>query len=270
MDGFIIRKSTVAVPGVTGRHVIMHVSDSHLCLSDAESSVQEAAYSAKREADWQQMKGGFARAYGDPLGEDNDVGTREAFDRIMAYAGRIRPELLVLTGDTLEYMHGAGARYLSRKLTEYGGPYICVPGNHEGETLDGVWTRDIGLYRGDGFTVVGIDNRQKTVRSETLGQFREVLREGKPVLPVMHVPLVTDGNRDDMKKFDPYYLMDGTQDDNARAMIDTITASPRVIAVLCGHVHGYHVSFLKDGIPQICCSSSMIGNVHLTDICGVE
>lgn len=266
---FIIRKDDFTLQSVKGHHIIMHISDSHLCLYDNLSPEDEKRHSIKRESDWNNFKHGFANAFGDTITADNDVSTLESFDRLIEYAKETKPELLVISGDTLEYMHGAGERHLREKLKEYGRPFICTPGNHETKVLSEIWSEHPSVYRGDGFTFVGIDNREKTVSEKSLDILTDLTGEGIPLFTVFHIPVVTDNNRDAMKRFDPYYLMDEKTDDiNASRFVSLLKSSDTIKAVFCGHVHGYHRSEIALGKMQICSSSSMIGNIHIIDIHG--
>ena len=152
---FWFRENRLAIPGVTREHVFMHVSDTHIEVVD-ENSTQEDIDKVNYQIElWKKYKGKFATEAGEPYGEPQTILNVEALDKQMALAEELKPEALLLTGDNLDYMHPAGAKYFAKKLADYSGKYICVPGNHEDAACEGCWEPGVRVLDCSGFRQAG-------------------------------------------------------------------------------------------------------------------
>ena len=130
MDPYIrVLDNELIIPGVRGRHVFLHVSDTHLSVWDERSAPEEREESEKREKNWMRQKEAFARDFGEPFGDAQRITTAQGFEKLLAFAREEKPEALLLTGDNLEYTHPAGERFLRDSLSSCGVPFLCLPGN---------------------------------------------------------------------------------------------------------------------------------------------
>ena len=273
---FWFKENRLVIPGVKGEHLLMHISDTHLNVIDENSSPEERAESEKQEAMWAVFKEKFARGQLDfakgndePYGEAQRITTVEAFEKQMALARELQPEALLLSGDNLERMHGAGERYLKRKLAEYPGRFLCVPGNHEAAACDGAWSPGVKTLEFEGFRIAAVDNSRKTVTDDDLEALKALCGEGIPIIILCHVPLSTAPCREEMHRIMDYFYIDGeTADLNGRAFVSLCETSDAIRAVLCGHVHGYHAMEFAPGKLQVIGSQGMAGAVHLLTVAG--
>ncbi len=273
---FWFRRNRLTVPGVKGEHLLMHISDTHLNVTDELSTPEERAESEKQEAMWAVFKEKFARGQLDfakgndePYGEPQRISTVEAFEKQLALAEELKPEALLLSGDNLERMHPAGQRYLRRKLEAYGGRFLCVPGNHEDAECEGVWSPGVRTLELEGFRVTAVDNSKKTVSPADLAALKALCKEGVPVIVLCHIPIATPFCRDAMGDLMEYFYIDAeTAEENAREFISLCESSEAIRAVLCGHVHGYHAVEFAPGKPQIIGSQGMAGAVDLFTVAG--
>ena len=265
---FWFRENSIVIPGVSGEHLLMHITDNHLHIWDDCSTEDERAEAEKQEANWMRGKENFARSNGEPYGDAQKISSVEAFEKELTLAEELKPEALLLSGDNLDYMHPAGERWLAKKLGGYGGLAIAVPGNHESARLEGVW--DVGLREYDlgGFMIAAVDDRKKTVTDEDLAKLAALCEKSKPVIVLCHIPVATEYCAEEMKKLDPYFFIDGSEDDNARRFVSLVKDSGTVKAVVCGHVHGYHKLEISPGKYQFIGSQGMAGAVHLLRISG--
>lgn len=270
MDDFLqLRENVLCIPGLTGEHTVLQISDCHLCVTDPAAPEEENAVARERELSWQKTREYFARRYGERWGDAQKLSTREAFLRMLDFARSLSPELLLITGDVLEFPHEAGRAWLTGALASYPGNWLCLPGNHEPAELPGLWPRGVQVYRGEGFTVAAADDREKTVSDETLAALRALAKEETPILAALHVPVATAFNRIVMGQFEDYFVLsEDTADANGRALVEFLRDDDTVRAVLCGHVHGYCRTDLFPGKPQFCCSAGMSGNAHLLRLRG--
>ena len=214
-------------------------------------------------------KESFARGFGEPFGDAQRIPSVECFRSILAYASETHPEALLLTGDNLEWMHPAGERLLVRLLREYGRPFLCVPGNHETASLPGAWEPGVRVLACEGFRIVAVDDREKTVSDEDMRRLEELAAEGVPMIVMFHIPVAASGNRERMRQFGTYYVIDGESgDDNGRRFVRFLEEEDTVRAALCGHVHGWSRTEIVPGKPQITASQGMAGFIHRLTVKG--
>ena len=107
---FWFRRNRLTLPGVKGEHLLMHISDTHLNVTDELSTPEERAESEKQEAMWAVFKEKFARGQLDfakgndePYGDAQRISTVEAFEKQLALAGELKPEALLLSDRILIY-----------------------------------------------------------------------------------------------------------------------------------------------------------------------
>ncbi len=265
---FWFRENRLAIPGVTREHVFMHISDTHIEVVD-ENSTQEDIDKVNYQIElWKKYKGKFATEAGEPYGEPQTILNVEALDKQMALAEELKPEALLLSGDNLDYMHEAGAKYFAKKLADYSGKYICVPGNHEDAACEGCWEPGVRVYDFEGFRFVAVDDSRKTVSREDLDALKAICAEGVPIVILCHVPFSTPYCKEEMSKLISYFYFDeNSEDPNAREFIELCVTNEAIKGVLCGHVHSYHAVEYAPGKPQIIGSQGMAGAVHIFTVC---
>ena len=122
---FWFKEHRLVIPGVEGEHLLMHITDTHISTIDELSTEEERAETEKQEALWADFKEKFARGKlpfsqgnDEPYGDPQKISTVEAFEKQLALAKELQPEVLLLSGDNLDHMHPAGARYLKKKLAD--------------------------------------------------------------------------------------------------------------------------------------------------------
>ena len=270
---FWFRRNTLAIPGVQGEHVFMHVTDTHVNAIDDESTPAELARAEEKETLWVTYKERFARANGEPYGDAQRMTNREAFEKQLALAEELQPEALLLSGDNLEYTHPSGVRYLERTLGAYKGKLLCVPGNHEDQACAGLWSEGVRTLDFDGFRIAAVDDSRKTVSRTDLDALEALCAEGVPLIILCHIPISTpwckEYCREKMTGQNDYFYLDSeTEDENGRAFVDLCVNNDAIRAILCGHVHGYYCMDYAPGKPQIIGSQGMAGAVHIFTVTG--
>lgn len=265
---FWFRENRLRIPGVTREHLFMHISDTHIEVIGSDSAPEAVdKYNYQVEL-WKKYKEKFAVEAGEPFGEAQQILNSDALDLQMALAAELKPEALLLTGDNLDYMHPEGAAYLAKKLSEYDGRIICLPGNHEDASCAGAWESGIHTYDFEGFRIVSVDDSRKTVSGEDLDALKALCAEGVPLIIACHVPISTPYCADEMSRVVKHFYFDeDSEDANAREFIRLCVNEPAVKCLLCGHVHSYHSVEFAPGKPQIIGSQGMAGAVHLFTVC---
>ncbi len=270
-DFFDIYADDLCIPGMTGEKTFLHVSDDHLCIVDDLTPEDEADRLRTREQFWKEGKKGFVGYFGEPWTEEKHaVSTGDAFLRLLGYAEEKGVDAVLSTGDLLEHMHDAGVRFLRRHLADRPFDFLAAPGNHESESCGGVWYAGVQVIEYGDFRVVSVDDRQRTLAPDTLDALEELCGEGKPIVLMMHVPLLTDGNRDTklghMEKY--YYIDERTCDESGRRLFAILRGTNAVKLILCGHIHGYTVTEPIPGLRQITAPQGMVGGAHLVTVHG--
>ena len=268
---FDIRRSELCIPGLDTVTTFLHISDDHLCIVDDMTPEEEAKRLRTRESFWHDGKKGFAQFFGETVTDEKiETPTKDAFLRLLDYAGKEHVDAVLSTGDLLEHMHDAGVRFLHRHLSDRPFDFIAAPGNHETESCEGVWCAGVQLFEYEGFRVVTLDDRLRTVTRDSLDALEQICAEGKPVILMMHVPLLTDSNRTSiLGHMDTYYFIDEhTCDESGKRLLGILRSTSAVKMILCGHIHGYTVTEPIQGIRQISAPQGMIGSAHLLTIHG--
>lgn len=266
-----IHENELIIPGLDRTYTFLHISDSHLCVTDSLSPEWEAAHVRKREIFWQGGKAGFANYFGQPMDEYRKMlPTQDAFRMMLDFGRTHAVDAVLSTGDLLEQMHGAGERFVRAQLDGYPTPFLASPGNHETAACPGIWAEGVQTLDFPGLRIVSVDDRLQTVTDETLNALEKLLSEGIPVILMMHIPLLTDGNRATRLSHREvyYYIDENTCDENGRRFIDLLHRSPALKLILCGHVHGYLDGEPLQGVRQIIAPQAMAGGLNLLTVRG--
>ncbi len=269
-----VREKCFALPGIRGEVTLLQVSDLHLCAYDAQSTPEEKERAIGQAKAWNGMRLEFARLAHDSLKETHLLPPEEGLWHFVDFANALRPDALLLTGDILNEVSGANLRLLRSALSEVRVPWMFVPGNHEagmaGQTEGilpnggGIQTLSLG-----GCTLIGLDTSGKRVSARQLDDAVRAAQRGIGVV-VTHIPARTAFNAAETACFDSYYLLsEETADEPTRAYLDMLTReSCPFRLILCGHVHGAHLSRVGEKVWQLCASSAMVGACHVVCLRG--
>lgn len=267
MENILLHEHIIPFKGIK-KKVIYHFSDSHLTEYDEISDEAEAEKAKKQTEAWEGVRKGFAVAYGEPYGEAQQQSPKTHFENLLRCSES--GDALVIAGDTLDYINGANLRLSEKMLSALTVPYIAVCGNHElpknipdgyriSDAKKPIQTLDLG-----DMVIVGVENAQRKISNEQLDEINAVLDSGKPILIVMHVPVMTEGNKHLLEKNGVYFQLnyEGCPDENI-AFINLIKSrNDRIIAVLAGHLHYGNISEIAPGVTQYVSSQGVTGNIN--------
>lgn len=269
---FWFKNNRILIDGVKKEHVFMHISDLHLHVVDDLSTTEEIDKAKEKEMWWINGKEKYAEVAGEPFGDAQRISSVESFEKHLLLAEKLKPEALLITGDTLDYMHPAGERYLCKKLEDYhnkGGKYICVPGNHESDNLGIAWNSGLRVYEFEGFRIVAVNDNKKTLDEESILRLESVCNENIPIIVICHIPIMTESCRKMIEYAGSYFYIDENSDDiNAKKFVSIIKDCDTVKALVCGHLHRYVNCEIAPGKHQIIGSQGMAGAVDLITVCG--
>lgn len=253
---------------------LLQISDLHLMVSDENSTEAQKQHVEKQKQAWEPVRIDFARLYGDAYDQPHLLPTEEGLAHFAELIRSLRPDAVLFSGDMLEDYSEENLRFFASALGQIDIPWMWVRGNHEQGHDDALAAymqggRPAQTLSIGNFKLIGLDNAGKRV---TAGQTAAILaeasagaREGCVPVLAMHIPALTAYNREEAACFNPYFLLGtGDVDEDTAAFLTQIQREDDPIAaILCGHVHGRHVSSYRPGRLQICTSSAMVGACSL-------
>ena len=256
---------TLPLAGLRREVTLLQLSDLHLAVAEESSAESLKARVAKQKQAWEPVRKDFARLYGDAFDPPHLLQPEEGLSHYLQLLQTVRPDVALFSGDMLEDFSEENLRCFSDFLGRVDCPWMWVRGNHERGHNDAYAPFTQGgkpaqtLSVGE-FKLIGIDDADKRVTAE---QTAAAWKEAEGCVPVltMHIPALTAHNPEAAKVFDPYFLLgSGEPDPETVAFLDALQADGSPFgAVLCGHVHGRHVSSYRPGRMQFCASSGMVG-----------
>jgi len=266
---FQVTERIIPIAGLKEEVQIFHMSDLHLIVTDENSTEEWKAFAQKQRDAWQGVRLSFAKLYGDAYDEPHLIQPEEALAKYIALVNEKKPHGLLMTGDMLNDFSTETIDFLGKALQDVEIPRMWVRGNHEVGNdeayLPYTGEGSVQILRFGNLSLLGIDNSRKKISrelSETVksAALQESAQGNVPVL-AMHIPVKTPYNTAETAIFNPYFLLGGDDVDaeSAEFLAYLQEESCPIAAILCGHVHGHHISEYAPGKKQICCSSAMVG-----------
>lgn len=276
-----IRTEELVIEGVSGEYDLLFLTDTHMIVMDEEDSQQVADNAAPRYKMFVNKEG---------------VPSAEQFDEWVEYADNKALDGVLLGGDIIDYPSDANIEHLKEQLAGFDMPYLYTLGNHDWtypweymtETgkntylpllepyMDGncaIQVQDFGE-----FLVVAVDNSGNQVSSAALEEYEETLKQGKPVILMVHVPFYNQSVLEKAKTVwkSPVVLGGGSfggiyPDANSQRFMELTTAADSPVqAVLAGHVHFYDKAYIEGEkkVLQIVGDAGYAGNAILLQISG--
>lgn len=265
----VIEKEIV-IPGLKREYRILHVTDAHITMyvdSDEETVIRAGLNTGKH------LVSGFAIKRVNTFTR-NSVTSNDGFAALcdaLAEAGRDYVDLVLFTGDILDYYTDSAFAFMLAQLAKLPMPYMFVLGNHDwifshftdkeslalfSKTLCGGDYR-LGKYKLGELTLVGTYNGDYYYGEDTLALIEDALAGEENVLLCQHVPINTPA-------FDQYLQDLGynsncvigakdcpVSDDSYEKIMAILTKEDcPVRALLCGDSHIEHSAPLTDRIMQ--------------------
>ena len=265
--GVIAYDYKIPVKGVS-KKILYHISDIHLNHSDDPAAPQQPlTYET-----WVQGWPGFSKVHNEPYDLAQMKFPEEHLNCLLELANQ--GDAIVMTGDICDKVSHTNLQILDEALGKVDKPWLAVCGNHDlaQDIPDGYLYSRIKapvqiLDLGD-LILFGLDNAQRQVTSVQTEALRQVMEQGKPVIVAMHLPIMTDDNRDILINCGDYFRLNHPEaTEETLAFIDCIKENPgKIVAVLAGHLHFHIESQVAPGIPQFVNSQSVLGNINRYEI----
>ncbi|MBO4216474.1 MAG: metallophosphoesterase [Clostridia bacterium] len=251
------------------KKTVYHISDSHLTEYDEYSDEAEKQKALDNTQAWENVRRGFASAYGETFGEYESRSAKELFiDQLDAV--RSDGDAVIFTGDTIDYISGANLRFAERELAKIAIPFSIVCGNHEqaekipegilfSQAKKPVCVTGLGDMR-----IIALDNSKRLVTAEQNEKLRRLLSNGTPAMIAMHVPIRTEGNYDRLTKSGEYFMLnyDGCPQSNVDFIGLLKEYRDNIICVLAGHLHYKDVSDIAPGLTQYVVAQAIGGRMN--------
>ena len=246
---------------------LIHISDVHAVTYKDRDSKEEIDEALKAEDIWYRQRTWFADRAKEHHDESHMIPSKECLTNLINYINDEKPTAAVLSGDIIDYYTKSNYELLVESCNNIKVPYVFCNGNHEPDIdkYKGITNSFIGFSTLDfsEFKIVSLDNSSKRVSKETLDLVKKEMEDNKPIIIVMHIPISTKCNENEMKKFNPYFVIyENDTDETTKEFIDILVNNSNIKAILCGHTHGHLESYFAPNKMQCCASSGLIGLVN--------
>lgn len=269
-------KASISVNSTVKSSRIFHITDTHLSLDDKRGDA--FIEFSKR------MAGAYKSNTHFETGEK--VTTSQSFEQTLQRAKDEKADFLALTGDIFSFPSEAAIEWGLKKLEDTGIPYGYIAGNHDWhyEGMEGssnelrkTWTEKrlkplyqknnplFASYEVNGLQVVFIDNSTYEIEPEQLIFLKEKIKNDKPFLLFMHIPLYIPGrsmgygcaNPEWRAKSDRNYEIERREQWRKNGHTGTtfnfhkeVFNAPNLLGIFAGHTHRPAID-IKNNIPQV-------------------
>ncbi len=278
--------TTVTIPGLAKEYTLLQVTDLH---SSAYSTEEAKAMSGERRNYIAGRRNAFT---------DGFMLSEERMPYMFGYANEINADLLMLTGDIIDFPSEFNLSLMQQNIEAVSAPTLFSLGNHDwcyaddylsagaaatyipklnalsaGEPADDPYVKYVEY---DEFLVVSVDNSTDSVTAQTVDKFLALCEKGKPIILMLHVPLHVDSMVADCTKVWGKDLGMGGDtgvcawSPDVQRFYHAVAedANSPVVAVFAGHVHFNHEDALPNGVMQYITSTAYTGDCRVITVKG--
>lgn len=271
---------------------VLHITDSHITFAGPEDE-EHVEYSSRMAAAYEN---------GNHYKSGKPISWTEAFSTILQETKQMNIDLILLTGDILNYPSKQAVQFVLDELNACGIPYLYTAGNHDWH-LEGMlgsshdlrekWREEIllPLYQGEnpshyarqvnGINFLMIDNSTYQMTNEQVDFLREQRSLGLPMVIGLHIPVSMDGqlygigNRNWGASIDNGYELERRErwpaeghNQETYDFVELLLDAP-VSIVLSGHIHT-HKNERKGGFLQYVTPMGRYGHYRVIEISPVN
>lgn len=273
-------ETTVSVTGFAEAFSVLQISDSHISCDGPED--EEYLPYSKR----------MGNAYTSPKHFQTGQPTPplENLETLLRKAKEEKYDLVVLTGDILNYPSATAVKAVHDLLKNSGVPFLYTSGNHDwhyegmegtSDQLRQTWIekRLKPLYEGadpmcssnivKGVNMIRIDNSTYQISERQLEFYRQQKSRPEPIALWMHIPLyqfsmgICCGHPDWGAVTDPHYEIERRPrwpeegcGETTRQFVREVWSTPRLAGVFTGHWHRALTIAAPDGVQQLAWSAA--------------
>lgn len=267
----------VKIQGLTRDYTFFHLTDLHM----GELTPEEAAEMSQERRSYAEHRFEFFAREGQ--------GAAALWKDYMNRAKAEGADLLLLTGDIIDFPSDANVKALKEGVKSSGIPTLFVVGNHDWSFADDYHTPHATELHHPKFTeicygdpyiawveyedlmVCAVDDSRDRVSETTVDKFLTLCEKGKPIILMMHVPLHVDSMEADTRACwqGRNLTMGGAgfygDDPNVKRFYEAVALDPNtpVKLVVTGHLHFHHEDLLPNGVPQIVTDKGYTGGCRV-------
>ena len=278
--------ATVTIPGLSRDYTLLQVTDLH---SSAYTTAEAKAMNAQRRSYIAGRRNAFT---------DGFMFAEERMPYMFGYANEINADLLMLTGDIIDFPSELNISLMAQNISALRTPALFSLGNHDwcyaddylsagaaaefipklnalsaGEPADDPYVKYVDFGE---FMVVQVDNSTDSVTESTVDKFLELCELGKPIILMLHVPLHVDSMVADCTKVWGKDLGMGGDtgvcawSPDVQRFYQAVAEDENtpVVAVFAGHVHFNHEDALPNGVMQYVTSTAYTGECRVITVKG--
>lgn len=246
---------TLTIPGLSRKYTFYHTSDCHLAFAAPDEGEEAMAKAEEHTRAW---------SYTGLLPAD-------AMKQVLQMAQQDEADGLFLCGDVADYWSKGTLQAVREALASTSTLVFYVCGNHERLGVEpddsrdfypdyqdlmhgepGCWAHDFGE-----FLIVGVDDGDKKIRQQQLDRLEELFAMGKPILLLIHIPILTEAVSGPVKQKwgedgPDYFLLGKPEDTELSRRFCQMLADPKapIAAVFAGHIHLPHAGEIIPGRMQ--------------------
>jgi len=269
-----IEDTTLVLPGLTRTYTFYHFSDAHIAHAEASDSEHDRRLAEQHAEQWS-YKG---------------TTPKEALDQTLAFLREQGGDGLFACGDLADYVHPSNFAYLEKALATLPMDVTYVCGNHEGVSYEhptvhtDCYPMLAPLTKGNPhacvkdygeFLVAALDDGLKTMSEEQLTFLRELAKDGRPILLLLHVPIWTEAIHQPVLDHWPteghlYFSVGKAKptEIDERFLAWLADEESHVAAIFAGHVHFAHEGEFAPGRMQYTSAPAFEGYVRRITLCG--
>lgn len=274
-----ITEETLVIPGLKEEYTFLFLTDTHMVVPDEADSDKVEEYANLRFDEFQ---------------NEEDISSAEQFREWVDYANEQKIDALLLGGDIIDYPSIANIEYLEENLEQLEMPYLYALGNHDwtfpweymtvyGEEtyltqLEPYMQSNSAIHKleTEELIIVAVDNSANQIEPEAMEEYSRILQQGKPIIVMLHVPLLTQSVLTKAKEaWSGQVVLGGGNyggiypDEVSAEFIDMTTAEDSPVrAVLAGHVHFADRDMINENIDQIVGDAGYKGSAVLLHVKG--
>lgn len=251
-----ISEEEIVIEGLSGEYDLLFLTDMHMIVRDEQDSKEIQEYAQSR---YQQFQ------------NEEQVPSADQWEAWIRYANEQEFDGILLGGDIVDYPSMSNIKHMEEGLNDLIVPYLYTIGNHdwtypwEYMTENGkeqyltlfypYMKEDTAIQIQDfgEFYVVAVDDCRNQVNETALPEYERIIKEGKPVIVLTHVPFWTDSV---LKKANevwttPVVIGGGNfggfypNEASTRFLELTTAKDSPVVAVLAGNVHFYDKDYIQ-------------------------
>ena len=269
MSKLNVIEKDIIIPGLKNTYRILHVTDAHITKyvdSDEETVIRAGLNTGKH------LVSGFAIKRINTFTK-NGVTSNDGFAALcesLREAGPDFVDLVLFTGDILDYYTDSAFAFMLAQLAKLPMPYMFVLGNHDwifshftdeeslalfSKTLCGGDYR-LQKYKLGELTLIGTYDGDYYYGEETLSMIEQALEGEEHVLLCQHVPITTPDYDEFVKKLGGRNVVigaaefPGSDDSYERFMAILNREGCPIRALLCGDSHIEHSAPLTERVMQ--------------------